>query len=460
MAYERIDYYPRFSGRLNNLQENLELFSHSQICDDAVLGELCSKILSQSDAISARFPAIMERILISARLKLSSLEIGTHNLSHITWTEQSTSGATWSLPNDLRLSNTDFDLDLDSESKSLLSMAILSSRSYEQMTADVANLFGNLREFTVASLQSLLRDHVNQIRQYSLLVLILIVVVISLSLFLGFYIGIYKDFVAYLLSGNQNNHGKNIIKQKVNVATVRRFSKHCVYALSVLFVILVLFFSFSVYSFLSLSRYPKYFSDIGRRSALVPMITSQLSRGCADPFSMETAFYYASNYASDLMKRHHELVPGLIHTGLQQTSLLFDSSDDDFDQLLENFNFEQNGMHSLLYYFVDNVKKFTGKEADIESSCSASHVQTIISTGHLLTKMSIKSIDLFFNFVSDQRHLYSNVLLIIFLSFIVTLVVCYFFVFRKMLSTLEAEEETTLSFLDMLSASTPVQMST
>ncbi|KAL0236569.1 hypothetical protein GEMRC1_003151 [Eukaryota sp. GEM-RC1] len=441
MAYEEIDYFPRFSGRLDDMRDNMEQLMSSEKCDPKVLGSLCEQIASQSSAISSRLPTIMQRIQISARLKLSALNIETHNLSHVTWTEESTSDPSWTLPWDLALTNTEDDLNKDAEAKSLLAMGLLSSRDYEEMTSDIAGMFNSLRGLTVNYLTDILKREAGNVDLFSS------VVVVAIGLTIAFLI---MFAVFFLIAGRKRRDSMSIIQQKVRIASVEKFTKHYVYALTGLFILLLFFFAFSITSFISISSFPEHFTELGHRAALVPVVNTHIARGCSNPEVMNLAFNDALDSASQLLRAHNDLVPLLIKTGNRQSSLLFDTSFEDAERYFSDSD-NNHGMHSLLNYFVDNVKKFANQEANIDCSCDGEYFKGILRAGHLLTNMSFHSIDYFFDYISNQRVFFSTSLLIIFIVFVVLLVVCYVFVFRTMLCTLDNEETTTLSFLDMLS---------
>ncbi|KAL0215842.1 hypothetical protein P9112_008026 [Eukaryota sp. TZLM1-RC] len=446
MAYENFDYTLRFSGRLDQLNDNMDILNEQSLCKLEKTSSLCQTIATQTSQISDLLEPIMERIMISARLKHSSMDIDSYNLSHITWTEDSTSDASWELPNGLYLTNDEDDLALDSEQKRLLSMALLSSRSYEEMTSTVADVFGELRHSTLTTLRELLNTEVNQINLFSS-----IVVYLAYSIMISVGVCI----ITFLIGGSKKREELSFVQQRVKISSVSRFTRHYRNALIGLSFVLLCFYLLCIYGFYSLASYPQYFANLGQRSSLISSTCAHLAESCAIPSSHERANRDAFTSSSDLIEKHNELIPGLLRSGSDQTALLFNTAFDDDQRyfFFKNMTDKENvhGLHSLLIYFVESVEKFSGKEQGIDHSCSGNTFHHILDAGSLLAELAMDSIDHFFTYISSERQFFNTILLVIFVVFVVVLFFCYTLVFRTMLSTLREEEETTVSFLDMLS---------
>ncbi|KAL0221234.1 hypothetical protein RCL1_001088 [Eukaryota sp. TZLM3-RCL] len=450
MAYEFIDYYARFSGRLVQLDGSLETLKAKSLCQHSVFKGLCDSMASQATSIQSQLPPILRRINISAKIKLNILGKSVSGLNDVEWTPEDTQGDAWELPNNLRLDSTASDLAQDEEYKNLLSMGLVSTRQYEAMIDTTANSFQSLRLDAINQVTDAMKSIVENSNYLILIGIICLFGIMTFSIALT---------IAFFIGGAPKEAEKSHIKQRIKIASIEKYTRHYVGAILGLLAVLLLFFAVSVVSFTVLSGYPKVFALTGQRSSLVPFIVSQLAQGCVSTSNSQQFYNFASQAASQLLEVHSELVLSKLATGTDQNSLLFDTNYHDQNRFYSNST-DNYGMHSLLVYFVDSVQKFSRRELDTNSDCFGTDFDEILVAGETLGELTLDSVDHFFSFIMKRRTVIYTSMFVIFAVFVFLLLFCYIFIFRTMLISLEQEESTTVGFLDVLSDKVIGQVST
>ncbi|KAL0244340.1 hypothetical protein GEMRC1_008424 [Eukaryota sp. GEM-RC1] len=227
------------------------------------------------------------------------------------------------------------------------------------------------------------------------------------------------------------------------------YTKQYVVSLSVLFIILSMFYFGSLIGFTQLRPLPRLIQDYGTRSALITRSTNDVVSALIDS---EQQVHYLNNAKislHSLTRLHHALVVNHIDKDFKQTELLFDSKFIKNSKAISSLD-ENHGLHSFLINYINFAELFATQDISIDYSNSSPDLANLLIHFDTLSEMSLEAIDNIHSYSIKQIDVFSTYIMVVFIGFIVVLATSYVFVFRTMLRDLKEEEVLTLEFLEMI----------
>ncbi|KAL0237804.1 hypothetical protein GEMRC1_012278 [Eukaryota sp. GEM-RC1] len=408
------------------------------------MDEPIRRMVQELDLLDDRLSDYVQRALIIAKLSTYHLpEYQLSTLVNITWDIDQlplSERNTWKLPHGYSLSNSETDLAKDVEYLKNVSRAILTSKYYYSLTRDLLDSFTKLRRMTA----EMKRDVVGEYDTSFVFDMAL-----SLYLIIGLLVSVVLFCFFILLSGLKERPKASHVKQKISFPAMVTYTKQYIVSLSVLFILLSMFYFGSFVGCTQLRPLPRLIQDYGERTALITRTTNDIVSAFVEP---EQQLYFLNNAQisfRNLLRLHHSLVVNHVDGDSEQTKLLFDSKLDDNSRSFNTLE-DNHGFHNLLINFVNSAELISIQDTSLDYSDSSPDLANLLVDYDTLSEMSLESIDNLHNYSFGRVSFFSTYVLIIFIAFIVVLVISYIFVFRKMLKDLQEEESMTLEFLEMI----------
>ncbi|KAL0213388.1 hypothetical protein RCL1_007014 [Eukaryota sp. TZLM3-RCL] len=423
----------------SNTKNYLEIFKRRQLCNLDSLNSICDDLVVLANSLEEQLKLPELAHNISIKLKLNTLNQSNSHYNDITWDSQSFSTEEInyfnSLPDGLSLTSSNHDLNLPLSHQESLSMAVVSSRAYEQSVDRVVSTYHLIRSTVISSVSLLITTTLESMTSS-------IQMNINVVLIVAFCFTLFT--VVFVVSGSPKAAEFSHIKQKITISTTKKFTRQYIMALGIIFILLSLFFILSVIAFVSSRENPHNLSLISRRAALVVESLSFLSQFKSRPEVSRLSLTRASESIEKLLKIHHLLMKIQISSTTELEDLTFSS---EFSGLSRD-NSTQYGLHKNLVNFVLNARSFIHLSRFKE--LSNSEFDQIFSIGELLENQVLESIDIMYSHYDLQVEKNRQILLSVFIFFILFLGVSYFGIFRIMLNKLSEEEVATIDFLNML----------
>ncbi|KAL0228588.1 hypothetical protein RCL1_004731 [Eukaryota sp. TZLM3-RCL] len=448
-AYEwDLTHVPVALSAVVRANEILDLISSKSLCREApYFSSICDAIAQAGVQLHAATQLIRSISGISIVLKYTamtgSLELPLE-LQHIVWDMDQIpdeSRRMFALPNGLSITNLPNDLAKSVQERHELSMALVSTRFYEETTKSIVESYSRMRSVALGVLRNVFETnfkHLEDLFSY------LNYSTISFLLVFSVIVGII------IVAGAPEKVEFTHIKQRIRIESVDRFTVQYVSALSGMFFVLLSFFVFSIISFSWSVNYPQVLSHAGHRTALVAELISDVVQYSNNPETSALSISRISSNVDALNGVHNELMLDHLTSNEEQASLLFDAQFSDSSR--SHFNISSNfGLHALINHFVFTTRTFVADHR--AGRFNFSTVEELVFLAETLEYLSLNSLDVFFNYFDSTTIFFQRVVLIIFITFLVLLFLSYIVVFRRMLVHLELEEVTTVEFLDMLSDS-------
>ncbi|KAL0237811.1 hypothetical protein GEMRC1_012285 [Eukaryota sp. GEM-RC1] len=386
----------------------------------------------------------MRRVLVISKLatyhlpeyQLSTLVNTTWDIDQLPLSERNT----WKLPHGYSLSNSETDLAKDVEYLKNASRAIVTSKYFYSLTRDLVESFAELRRSTTYTLIYIVDDFDSQFTFNLELSVYLIIALLISSILFCFFI---------LLSGLKERPKASHVKQKISFPAMVTYTKQYIISLSVLFILLSMFYFGSLVGFTQLRPLPRLIQDYGERTALITRTTNDIVSAYVEPEQQRYFLNNAQISLRNLLRLHHSLVVNHVDGDSEQTKLLFDSKLDDYSRSFNTLE-DNHGFHNLLINFVNSAELISIQDTSLDFSNSSPDLANLLVDYDTLSEMSLESIDNLHNYSVGRVSFFSTYVMIIFITFIVVLLISYIFVFRKMLKDLQEEELMTLEFLEMI----------
>ncbi|KAL0209052.1 hypothetical protein P9112_011639 [Eukaryota sp. TZLM1-RC] len=427
--------------RIDELETLLATIETDSFCEGTNFVHVCN--LTQSMVITIR--EILDNYLywgtISTKLCLSAFNDNVYEgfgLSNVTWNISETVDAI-KLAESFELTNDIDDMNLEADLKLNLSMAITSSRQFDQMSVDIGDLLEHLRDDSFDEMYKVISSHLNsiwdnfEIIQFSGILVLVLTIVIS---------------VLFTAAATPKRKEAAHIKQKIQVPSIRKYTKHYILSLLVLLAILSMFLILSFVSTKTLHDYPKISSLMSRRGALIKAIASDVMLSRTEDFDSHSFQVEASKKVLQLNRLHNEILLESSFDGLQ-SSLLFETNfiDDSKEIADSDANY---GLHAVITGFITMISRYvSGEFSNFDDSFSIILDELFRSSSTSYT-MNLQSLQYLRSHYSESLSFLNNLMLVTFVLFVVAVTLIFFVVFKKMLSTLHEEELTTLEFLNML----------
>ncbi|KAL0238362.1 hypothetical protein GEMRC1_012835 [Eukaryota sp. GEM-RC1] len=428
----------------NNLIGLIASFSSGELTSHPALNEVVDSISLHLDLIDDKLKDYIWRILVASKLATYQLpQYQSSNLVNITWDIDQlplSERYTWKLPHGYSLSTSETDLVKGDEYLKNASRAILTSNYFNSLTRDLVESFADIRRTTTSTLKDTVDEFNNQYSfELELSAYLLIALLISVVIFCCLVV----------LYGLKKTKKAAHVEQKVSFPAMVVYTKQYIVTLSVLFILLSMFYIGSLIGFTQLRPLPRLIQDYGQRSALITRTTNDIVSAFVEP---EQQVYYLNNAQisyTNLLQLHHSLVVNHVDGDSEQTNLLFNSKLDDNSRSFNNLE-DNHGLHNLLITFVNSAELFSIQDISLNYSISSPDLASLLVDYDTLSEMSLESIDNLHSYSISRVSFFSTYVLIIFIAFIVVISISYIFVFRKMLKDLQEEELMTLEFLDMI----------
>ncbi|KAL0220749.1 hypothetical protein RCL1_000603 [Eukaryota sp. TZLM3-RCL] len=425
----------------------LTKISSKSLCDGAKeMQHVCDKLSPLADTVLSLIHPFTNVASMSAKLKYSTLSSNVDTrLENIEWNISEITVAQrpmFDLPGGLSLTTTNHDMSLSLLERHELAMGLVSTRFFEQTSDTILARFGDMRNLVLDAFAVSFESFFDLISSYNSLVIYLVsawLVVFSIVV------------VIVYVSGSPEKVEYSHIKQRIREASIEKYTRQYVVALSGLAIVLLFFVGFSIYAFSSFVSYPQVLTLAGKRAALASGIVSDVVQYSSRPEEAKLVVNRVSEGIEELLRTHNLLVLYQISANEEQESLLFSSNYNDESRSHLNVS-AHFGLHSLLVQFVLRSRTFV---ADYRAGNENLYpiVEELVYLGISLEHLSLDSLDIFFKHFESTTQMFSRFAWIIFIIFVALLVISYLASFRVMLKKLEEEEHTTLQFLDMLSDS-------
>ncbi|KAL0221329.1 hypothetical protein RCL1_001183 [Eukaryota sp. TZLM3-RCL] len=431
-------------SRLHQVNSAFDLLKNSSLCESTEFAFVCVLVQKHMEQIEKIYDKYLEWAFIAAKLGLTARNgeiFDSIDLSFVYWdmSDPVFASEALTLVRPYSLTNTTNDLQLASESMLNLSLAITSSREFDRIAIDIANMITVMRDDVYNSINSIFNAQINFILDNHDFLnfvgsIVLIIVVVLSALF----------FSSSKPIKIQSAH----IKQRIEVPLVVKFTRHYILSLVVLLLSLSSFLVLAFYSTSSLHEYPLFIAGLSRRGALVNEIASDL-------------LYTVNNFEADLFKNealrkshqlrdlHNTIVYNFSHLAQANRNVLFDTN---YHVKEKNFGDANNnhGLHAMLNSFVTLIDRFVSQDLSFLGFNNETVLNELVSSASSAYELNLLTLshvyDSFYNIIGR----FSSTSVVLIVVFVIVIFVVYFFVFRKMLSTLSQEEQTTFEFLHML----------
>ncbi|KAL0244759.1 hypothetical protein GEMRC1_008841 [Eukaryota sp. GEM-RC1] len=426
-----------------NLRQHVESFDSSFVSHPALIQAIDS-INHQLDLIEDSLMEYIQRVQIISKwatYHLPEYELST--LVNITWDIDQlplNERNTWVLPHGYSLSNSETDLSKDVEYLKNASRAILTSKYFYSLTRDVVESFAEIRRSTTITLLNVVDPFDTKLVNNLEITVYLIVGLLVSTVLCCFFI---------VLSGLKQKLKASHVKQKISFPVMVNYTKQYVVSLSILFIVLSMFYFGSLIGFTQLRSLPRLIQDYGTRSALITRSTNDVVSALIDS---EQQVHYLNNAKislHSLTRLHHALVVNHIDDDFKQTELLFDSKFIKNSKAITSVD-ENHGLHSFLINYINFAELFATQDISIDYSNSSPDLANLLVHFDTLYEMSLEAIDNIHSYSIKQIDFFSTYIMVVFIAFIVVLTTSYVFVFRTMLKDLKEEEVLTLEFLEMI----------
>ncbi|KAL0235129.1 hypothetical protein GEMRC1_001711 [Eukaryota sp. GEM-RC1] len=298
------------------LRHHVASFDSSFVSHPALIKAIDS-INAQLDLIEDRLMEFIQRVQIISKLatyhlpeyKLSTLVNITWNIDQLPLNERNT----WNLPHGYSLSNSEIDLSKEIEYLNNVSRAVLTSKYFHSVTRDVVDSFAEIRRSTTITLLNVIQPFDTKLVHNLEDTVYLVVGLLVSTVLCCFFI---------LISGLKQKLKASHVTQKISFPVMVNYTKQYVVSLSILFIVLSMFYFGSLIGFTQLRPLPRLIQDYGTRSALITRSTNDVVSALVD--SDQRAHYLNNAKISlhSLTRLHHALVVNHIDNDFKQTELL------------------------------------------------------------------------------------------------------------------------------------------
>ncbi|KAL0236310.1 hypothetical protein GEMRC1_002892 [Eukaryota sp. GEM-RC1] len=346
-----------------------------------------------------------------------------------------------------RYTNTSFDLNRPVNEQLHLARFLLSGRSFIESIQTVLNELDSISNDLV---ETVIADSTSLSSGLDSFYLQSLVLVIVIALF-----ALAQVIVCVLLRSNTSQTAAHV-KQKIDLLLIRKFQKQSVMALVVVSIALCSFFVLTIFGASYLSAFPEQIQLAGLRASLVDRCTSVYLDAYSQPEIREQSFHFLTSLLDQLEDVHSSLLyttpSGLVDSSAgrhsEQSTLIFDTrfNENPYNSTTRNLF----GLNFLLYQFVHGMRVVINGEIDADFRSS---IFQLVEVAYALTDLGLDSIDIYHSEITTVialQRLFSVILLVVFVIVVTSL---YILVFRRILTTLTAEEEISLHLLSMIPAS-------
>ncbi|KAL0208867.1 hypothetical protein P9112_011454 [Eukaryota sp. TZLM1-RC] len=341
--------------------------------------------------------------------------------------------------NGYTLTNDTFDLALPFEERVSLCFAIVSSRFITTFFDDVQDLMTQLRTVALNALHQTSENFFLMQSDFNSIISMAVggLVIVSLCYILS-----------YLYIGSKSLERQEHVKQEVHYAEIIAYTKQYAFTLGILFLILLSFYSVSLFSFSTLREYPPLMSLVGERSSLVAQSLNYLNNAFVSE-DQESMFTRAYNSGHELLVLQNIIVGSGLYSHSQQSDLSFTSNYQDLDRRFV-YQDSNHGLHSLLINYASRLQQFTEGSNRSIMTADSDEFRRLNDLGNVLLELCLDAFDVLRDHAADQVSFFLRVVIIIFIVSVLVILSSYLIVFRKMLANLYNSERTTYEFLDML----------
>ncbi|KAL0217869.1 hypothetical protein RCL1_008718 [Eukaryota sp. TZLM3-RCL] len=432
-------------SRLSHVESTIDLLKNSSRCEGTVFTSVCSVIQEHVSQFENIFNKYLNWGLIATKLGLTARNgeiFDSINLSNVSWDMSDPNFSLEAIPlvRPYTLTNTLNDLQLDSESMLNLSMAITSSREFDRISNSIANIITEMRDDVYNSIYAIFNSRVSAILENHSLLNILGPLAVFLVLLLS---------VLFFASSCPKKTECSHIKQRIQVPLVLKFTRHYITSLVVLLFALSSFLLLAFYSTSSLNEYPAFIAGLSRRGALINEISSDILYSSVNNFEADLYRREALRKSHELRDLHNDIIYNFTHLAQANRNLLFltDYHDNDKDFIDAENN---HGLHSMINSFVTLVDRYISQDLTSLGFTTEHVMNELVSASSAAYEINLQTINRVHDNFSDKIGRFLSLAIVLFVVFVVVISVVYFFIFRKMLSTLNEEEQTTFEFLHML----------
>ncbi|KAL0242963.1 hypothetical protein GEMRC1_005526 [Eukaryota sp. GEM-RC1] len=391
-------------------------------------------------------------------LELISLRLGAEAFELSEYLKNFTEDVTWDvtlepdfhiqeeiysyLPSSRLYTNSDDDLSLSKEQIAHLARATVFGPKYYDILDNLEESIGQLRD---GFMRRFIRPFTALLQNIQNLVVLLgvlsVVLAISLSCSTLFF------YLALTPAKKESSH----IKQKIKVDLVTLLTRHYVFALTVIALVLSVFF---VLSFITMNHTKHIATELnlaGQRLTLTQEVVTRMAQSISRPVDRELYRLLCNNLLLELQSVHYSLLFGIQGDGTTgssgrnslQDSLVFST------KYLENTdNLSSSGLSVLLESFIIIGQQFSTASQGVSFRFDGYHFNQMLIILDRVNAAMLQSIDVYRDEALDLISSFNLYIRLVFGLFLFTLLIIFTTVFKKMISRLKNEEAVTLTLLN------------
>ncbi|KAL0228245.1 hypothetical protein RCL1_004388 [Eukaryota sp. TZLM3-RCL] len=344
------------------------------------------------------------------------------------------------IPVERRWSNKEDDLTKTSDEQQLLSRAVLFSPRYHYLRAAYKRRLSRADDELFDGFEDVF-NHLFDETYFDLKTL----EALSIALALSMTISAVILYLALTPSKKESDH----VKQRITVHLVKLLTKHYIVSLSIIGIVLSVFLLFLIYSLLSSRHVAPELNLAGQRLSLVMEALSLVTEAIARPVDRALLRTQLTAILEKLQTVHYKLLFGTAaETGsagryVEQDEIIFITN-------YLNHTDSTPGVSVLVEAFVALGRQFATATTGVSFSLDGYHFLHLYEIANDLSSLLMRSLDVFRSEGLDSVAVFITISRVLFAIFVVTLLVIFFFVFKKMIQRLKDEEEVTLVLLNTI----------
>ncbi|KAL0241329.1 hypothetical protein GEMRC1_006564 [Eukaryota sp. GEM-RC1] len=350
------------------------------------------------------------------------------------------------IPLSQRYTNKTFDLSRSSSDQLLLAQHITMGRHFLPVLSRIMNhylenLINNFVSSSVEYLEFLRNPTLFKFFHNSLMVATCFTVIVFL-------------FILMVVTTPKRKMAAHV-KQVVELTLVKKFQNQSIVALFCMAIGIALFFILAIYATFALEPWPRQLELAGELSRNTYTITGRVLEAAMNPTTREESCFRMGLRVNVLVRDHSEL---LYHSApflesaagrfAPQNDLLFNTN---FNILTYNTSVLQEfGLNFLLHRFISLVSPLMLQDTSVVWDVDSPYIQETIQVGDDVASLSLDSLDLIQEELQISIKFYRILIILSMILVFLISVLIHVFLFRKMLNTLNEEEEISAQLISMI----------
>ncbi|KAL0216776.1 hypothetical protein P9112_008960 [Eukaryota sp. TZLM1-RC] len=344
------------------------------------------------------------------------------------------------VPEESRYSNYEHDLSLEPEIQQSLARAVLFGPKYYHTSLELEAELTPLRDSFERRFLDIFSKMLSETLR-NVLILIFSSILFGVSLL--------ASTISFYLSLTPAKEESSHIKQRITVSLVSVLTKQYILSLTIIGIVLAVFYAIGFYFVNSTSYIAPELNLAGQRMSYTQEALTYMAHTIARPVDRELLRLHTLNTLDRLQATHHQLLFG----NQQLSGSAGRYATQDSLEFITRFTGESTidtGLSVHLESFIILARQFSTASQGITFRFDGYHFSEMYSLAEQLDNSMMNSLDVYRDEALQLLSGYLAIMRILFALFLVTLIIIFFAVFKRMIKRLKSEEAVTLTLLQTI----------